>query len=144
MRLRWRPGKSVHTNHEVMFEVKRFKRSSQSRLTWPHPHTQLERDGSFPHWTLLLLSLCAEGIFQHAFYQQLPSTRKSEIHQQNQEAAVFLAPLVLSTCPPGCLRHCTPLLPGQSPNQEEIRKTLLGTQCAWSDNDSHPPMGFEK
>lgn len=58
MRPRLRPGRFVHINREVMFEGKQFKRSSQSHLTWPHPHTQLERDGSFPHWILLLLSVC--------------------------------------------------------------------------------------
>lgn len=94
--VRLRPEKSVHMNCEVIFEVKQFKRSSQSHLTWLTPSLSVGKG-----WFLSTLDtpavLCAEGLFQHAFCQQLPGTGKSEIHQQNQEAAIFLAPLVLGT-----------------------------------------------
>lgn len=67
--VRWRPGKSVNINSEVIFEEAHFKTASKSDLTWP-THSHWVGRG---WWLLSKLHTCPALCVQTIFSQCAPS-----------------------------------------------------------------------
>lgn len=139
-------GKFVHINCGVIFKVKHFKTSSQSHLTWPTPsHSHSVGKGWFfsTLHTPVALSV-SRGCFSAC---PLPAVaRHKKVWDPSTEPTSWsllgtIGPWHLT---PGCLRHCTPLLPEAKSKSRRDQKNFTGNTVCLEWQWQPFPTGFEE